>query len=324
MLRNDALTSLVAAVRIPQDEVRFNIALATACTLDPANGAGLARAALRSATEDPAAGKRAEALLAAVPSRLRCSDQVSTNALTLGVGRARGTAGSIDLVLRDLRGFALAVELKIGSRTYDTGQIERYLATGLPVVGLTPKRKEHTPAVAAHDGWLGEALWSDVVDDLLGFSLPNQAGDMWRTLVQVLISDGDFGRDVDNAPPPREDLARRILADVAADLDAPTAPVEWDRSNRFWTLAIPDQDDPAGAVALDLDGPVPFAAVWGTAGGDAETLVRQYGAVLNPDGVVAAVALSLDERQDSGEALPALLLTVVRGFVEAGAIPLDA
>ncbi len=320
MPQDEALSSLIAALRIPHDEVRFNVALATACTLDLTNGASLARAALESAATDPDAGARAESVLAGVPPRLRCSDQVATNALTLGVGRARGKTGSIDLVLRDLHGFALALELKIGRRTYDHGQIERYLDTGLPVIGLAPKRRQHLQTVTAHPGWLGEALWRDLVDVLRDFRLPHEARTTWRALVEIVIEDGDFGSVPDREPRRREQEARAVLERIAADMGAPSAPISWHSADRLWVLEIPDSNEPAGGVAIDLDDPVPFVAVVGTHSRNGAQLVREFGAVLDADGVAAGVALTLEERRNPVELVPGVLRPVVERFLEVGAI----
>jgi len=311
----EALESIVAALRIRQDEVRFNVALATACTLRPQNGGDLARAILRSAASDPSASGRAEHLLATVPASLRSSDQVATNPLTLGRGRDHRRSGFIDLVLRDLRGFALAVELKIGERGYDEGQLMRYLQTGLPVAALVPRRVAHPAMITQSDLWLGEATWTDVLGALEQFNLPTQAGGVWRALLGVMRDDGDFGRDRRTGSGPSQ-LGNDTLECVRARTSAPCSEPEWDDDARLWLLGIPDLHKPVVAIALDLEEFVPFAAVMGAdIGPRSSALVRDLGAVRQGQDIFVSIALSLDERLDPTRRLPDLLNPIVERFI---------
>jgi len=191
------------------------------------------------------AGKNAAEHLRALPDDVHCEQQRALYEPDFPAG----PLGTVDLSFRGARGWQLICELKINSR-YERTQLQRYIKAGVPFVSVVRQPGSADPNLQRDANWLGEVAWSDIRPGLERLRLPQADAKLWRDILELIASDGDFDPKRGRPKPSAADEAlvsqvRRTLTmalarvlsghrdeDTKAFLDGLQSPVQ--RRNSDW------------------------------------------------------------------------------------------
>ena len=188
-------TALLRAVRRRGDEAQFTQVIAGVATAEPGFAGALAHALVAAA---PHEDQVQDALgSAGVPSTLMCRAEETVRTAG-GVNKGR-----VDLLFHTRNfDFRLLVELKLAS-SYGPDQVQNYLdaldgmggprgllavTTNVPGVGEPP---------AGRPWWFGSLRWRAILQTLRGLRLADPLGEQWRTWLDIMEADGDFGMSID-------------------------------------------------------------------------------------------------------------------------------
>jgi hypothetical protein len=211
---SEQLSPVIRALRHTTDEVQFGRVIAAICQ-DPAVAAAFAAGVLRRAKGGNVAARRRSRKL---PDTIRCVEEQRLEARVSRRGlkqRARD-AGRVDLDFAGSGGWKMVVELKLGAGFGDK-QLERYGEEG-PVAAVV-RNRVHVPVLRDHPGWLGAAIWRELLPDLEDLPVEPRWRPEWLQLLRVMDIDGDFATAAPDGLPEVVEARKRLETAAPAVLD---------------------------------------------------------------------------------------------------------